>query len=73
MKKFMLVNDIIIGKLWFVHVSRRFPDPCYSFLCGKHFPLRSRPVLNSHNSRLFEDYCRNVHGDSKDADDADVW
>jgi hypothetical protein len=38
-----------------------------SFICGKHFPLRSRPLLNRRSPRTF------MHGHDKDAEAADVW
>ncbi|KAH7078101.1 hypothetical protein BKA63DRAFT_552231 [Paraphoma chrysanthemicola] len=44
----------------------------HCFICGKHFPLRSRPLVNHRNPRTFENELRRVHGSDRDAEDEDV-
>ncbi|CAO2653299.1 Nn.00g027100.m01.CDS01 [Neocucurbitaria sp. VM-36] len=44
----------------------------HCFICGKHFPLRSRPLLNFRSGRSFEHKISRVHGDDRDSEDADV-
>jgi hypothetical protein len=45
----------------------------FSFICGKHFPLRSRPHFIRRTPRSYEAQLLSVHGDNEDLEDADVW
>ncbi|KAH7385426.1 hypothetical protein DE146DRAFT_739530 [Phaeosphaeria sp. MPI-PUGE-AT-0046c] len=45
----------------------------HCFICGKHFPLQSRPLLRkAGGARAFENELRAVYGSATDADDADI-
>ncbi|ORY17570.1 hypothetical protein BCR34DRAFT_555125 [Clohesyomyces aquaticus] len=44
----------------------------YCFLCDKHFPFRSRPLLTNTSSRLYGQKMRGVYGDDKESHGADL-
>jgi hypothetical protein len=47
-------------------VLRRSSNSRHSFICGKHFPFQSRPLLNNR-------YHRDPGIHDRDSEDADVW